>query len=193
VVPLGHSECPFYFLRAMRLDTYNHLLSELARRHKAIAATPENGRFLRIFISADPVQKQIDLLNFQNSLRSALKAPVGQPFLVAENYQVDYGDNQGDYFSREFRGAYLVLQRADVNNYAARDKAVAHCETIAEQLLGALVEQLREEHAALISVRDAWLEHIGPLSDFSVGVRLNFTWSEPAGEELEYDATHFTV
>jgi len=177
----------------MRLTTYNQLLSELARRHKAIAATPENGRFLRIFISADPVQKQVDLMQFQSSMRSALKAPAGQPFLVAENYQVDYGDNQGDYFSREFRGAYLVLQRAELNNYAARDEAIAHCETIAEQLLGALVVQLREEHAADISVRDAWLEHIGPLSDLSVGVRLSFTWSEPAGDELVFDENHFTA
>ena len=178
----------------MRLDTYNQLLSELARRHKAIAATPQNGRFLRIFISADPVQKQIDLMEFQNSLRSLLQAPAGQPFLLAENYQVDYGDNQGDYFSREFRGAYLVLQRvADKNNYPARDAAVAHCETIAEQLLGALVAQLRDEHQADISVRDAWLEHIGPLSDLSVGVRLNFTWREPAAEGLVYDEDHFTA
>ena len=176
----------------MRLDTYHKLLSELARRHKAIAATPENGRFSRIFISADPVQKQIDLLNFQNGSRSSLKAPAGQPYLVAENYQVDYSDNDGDYFGRELRGAYLVLQRADIQNYPARDAAVANCETVAEQLLAALVEQLREQHEARISVRDAWLEHIGPLSDTSVGVRLNFSWSEPANEELVYDDTLFT-
>ncbi len=177
----------------MRLDTYNQLLGNLARRHKKIAATAQNGRFMRIFISTDPVQKQLDLMDFYKSLRSALKAPVGQPFLIAENYQVDYGDNQGDYFSREFRAAYLVLERVDVDNYAARDAAVAHCETIAEQLLGALVAQLRAEHAADISVRDAWLEHIGPLSDKSVGVRLNFTWREPAAEDLVYNKDHFTA
>ena len=179
----------------MRLDTYHQLLSELARRHKGIAATPENGRFSRIFISADPVQKQIDLMNFQNGSRSGLKAPAGQAYLVAENYQVDYADNDGDYFSREFRGAYLVLQRVDdLGNYPARDKAVGACEAIAEQLLAALVEQLREEpHQARISVRDAWLEHLGPLSDKSVGVRLNFNWSEPANESLVYDETLFTA
>ena len=175
----------------MRLDTYHGLLSELARRHKAIAATPENGRFSRIFISVDPVQKQIDLLNFQNGSRSGLKAPQGQPYLVAENYQVDYGDNQGDYFSREFRAAYLVLTRVDQHNYAARDQAVAACELIGEQLLAALVAQLREDHAADISVRNAWLEHVGPLSDTSVGVRVGFTWSEPAGEDLVYNPELF--
>jgi hypothetical protein len=177
----------------MRLNTYNHLLSELARRHKAIAATPQNGRFSRIFISADPVQKQLDLMDFQKGSRSGIKAPQGQPFLVAENYQIDYGDNAGDYFSREFRAAYLVLQRVDTTNYPARDAAIANCETIAEQLLAAVVEELRENHAAVISVRDAWLEHIGPLSDLSVGVRMGFIWSEPANEELVYDANLFTT
>lgn len=178
----------------MRLDTYHHLLSELARRHHAIEATPQNGRFSRIFISADPVQKQLDLMQFEGNLRSGLQAPAGQPYLVAENYQVDYGDNQGDYLSRQFSAAYLVLQRvASVQDYAARDRAVATCETIAEQLLAALVVQLRDEHRADVSVRDAWMEHLGPLKDLSVGVRVNFKWSEPATQELTYDPEYFSA
>ncbi len=177
----------------MRLDTYNHLLSELARRHKAIAATPLNGRFMRLLLSADFVQKQLDLTQFENSLRNGLKAPVGQPFLVAENYQIDYSDNQGDYYSREFRAAYLVLQLVKNQDFDGRDAAIAHCEVIAEQLLAALVEQLRDEHHARISVGDAWLEHVGPLGDGHVGVRLNFTWGEPATTDLIYDSTQFTA
>ena len=181
---------PAYYPR-MRLDTYNLLLSELARRHKAIAHTPKNVRFLRIFISADPVQKQLDLMEFYRSLRSKLKAPEGQPFMVAQNYQVDYGDNDGDYFDREFQAAYLVLQRVKIDDFEARDQAVANCEAIAEQLLAAVVYELRENHSADISVRDAWLEHVGPLEDNSIGVRMNFTWKEGASEELTYDDTLF--
>jgi hypothetical protein len=178
----------------MRITTYHELLGNLARRHKAIGATPQNGRFLQIFISADPVQKQVDIMQFQNAVRSELKALPGQAYLVAENYQVDYTDNDGDYLSREFRGAFLVLMRADRNSYAARDQAVAECEAIAEQVLAALVEQLRsDEHQAYISVREAWLEHIGPLADSSVGVRLGFSWREPANEELVYNPDHFTA
>jgi len=175
----------------MRLNTYNQLLSELARRHKNIAHTPQNGRFLRIFISADPVQKQLDLMDFQTSLRSKLKAPVGQPFLIAQNYQVDYGDNNGDYLSRELQGAYLVLQRVTRDDYEARDQAVANCEKIAEQLFAALVHELRENHATYLTVADAWLEHVGPLEDTSIGVRMNFSFRDPATEELTYDDTLF--
>lgn len=175
----------------MRLTTYNHLLSEWARRHKAIAATPKNGRFMRIYISADPVQKQLDLMGFYSSLRSKLDAKEGQPFLIAQNYQVDYGDNNGDYLSRELSGAYLVLQRAKKEDYDARDVAVANCELIAEQVFAGLVQQLREEHSCYLTEGDAWLEHVGPLDDLSVGVRLNFTFRDGATEELTYDDTLF--
>ncbi len=175
----------------MRLTTYNHLLSERARRHKEIAATPQNGRFMRIFISADPVQKQLDLLEWQRSLRSKLQAPEGQPYLVAQNYQVDYHDNNGDYFSRDLQAAYLVLQRVSRDDYAARDAAVANCEKIAEQVFAALVEDLREQHEVYLTVGEAWLEHVGPLDDNSLGVRLNFSFRDPATEALTYDDTLF--
>lgn len=175
----------------MRLNTYNHLLSELARRHKAIAATPKNGRFLRIFISADPVQKQLDLMEWERSLRSKLNASEGQAYLIAQNYQVDYGDNNGNYLSRELHGAFLVLQRAREGDYDARDKAVANCETIAEQVFALLVHVLREEHQVYLTEGDAWLEHVGPLQDLSVGVRLNFSFRDGATEELTYNPDLF--
>lgn len=175
----------------MRLNTYNNLLSDLARRHKAIAATAKNGRFMRIFISADPVQKQLDLLEWYRSLRSKLDAKEGQPYLVAQNYQLDYGDNNGDYLSRDITGAYLVLQRAKKDDYDARDAAVARCEEIAEQVFAALVHVLREEHGSYLTEGDAWLEHIGPLEDLSVGVRLNFTFRDGATEQLTYNEDHF--
>lgn len=175
----------------MRLNTYNDLLKEWARRHKAIAATPKNGRFLRIFISADPVQKQLDLMEWYRSLRSKLNAPEGQAYLVAQNYQVDYGDNNGDYLSRDLNGAFLVLQRAPKDEYDARDKAVARCEEIAEQVFAGLALQLREEYRCYLTEGEAWLEHIGPLDDLSVGVRMNFSFRDGATEELTYNADHF--
>lgn len=175
----------------MRLNTYNDLLKDWARRHKAIAATPKNGRFLRIFISADPVQKQLDLMEWYRSLRSKLDAKEGQPYLVAQNYQVDYGDNNGDYLSRDLTGAFLVLQRAPKDDYDARDKAVATCEEIAEQVFAGLALQLRTEHRCYLTEGETWLEHIGPLDELSVGVRLNFSFRDGATEELTYNPDLF--
>ena len=176
----------------MHLLAYTALFRGLAQRHKALAATPANGRFLRLFISADPIQKQIDLSEWYNSLRTKLKAPLGQAYFVLENYQVDYDDNQGDYFSRKVAGAFLVLQKVKTDDYDARDVAVGACELIAEQILAAAVPLLRAQHRVDISVGDAWAEHVGPLADGFVGVRLNLSWQEPATQELTYNPDAFT-
>lgn len=175
----------------MNLTAYNDLFRDLATRHKAILATPANGRFLRVLISTDFVQKQLDLSEFYGKLRSGLQARAGQPFLVAENYQTDYVDQDADYYRRKVSGAYLVLQHVRLDDYDGRDAAISACEQIAEQLLGALVYRLRDEHAAYLTLSDAWSEHVGPVGDGHVGVRMNLTWKEPATEELGYDATKF--
>ncbi len=175
----------------MNLTAYTALFRDLATRHVAIRQTPANSRFLRILISSDPVQKQLDLSEFYGALRSRLKAPLGQPFLVLENYQVDYADNDGDYFSREHQGAYLVLQKVKMDDYDGRDVAIAACEEVAEELLAAVVHQLRQQYQARVSVRDAFAEHVGPIADGHVGVRVNFSWAESATEELTYNPAKF--
>lgn len=175
----------------MHLLTYTALFSELARRHVAIQASPENGRFMRLLISFDPVQKQLDLSEFYGKLRSGLKAKAGQPFLVVENYQADYDDNHGDYFSRKLNAAFLVLQYCQLDDYAARDAAIDQCERIAEQVFAAALERLRDDYQVYVSVGDAWTEHIGPIADGHVGVRLSFSWKENATENLTYDPSNF--
>ena len=176
----------------MNLITYTALFRELARRHKSIGASPENGRFMRIFISADPIQKQIDTVEYYDSLRNRLKAKAGQAFFVLENYQTDYADNEGDYYARELKGAFFVLMLVAKDDHNARDVAVAACEQIGEQLLAAAIAQLRDEHQVHTSLNDAWAEHIGPIGDGHVGVRVNLSWKEPATAALTYNPDHFT-
>ena len=175
----------------MHLLTYTDLFRRLAATHKAIRATPDNGRFLRILLSADPIQKQIDLSEFYNMLRSGLDAPAGQPFLVLENYQVDYDDNGGDYLSRKLAGAFFVLQLVALDDYAARDAAITSCEQVAEQVLAAAVDRLRALPSTYVTVGEAFSEHIGPIGDGHVGVRVNFSWSEGATPELTYNPDFF--
>ena len=175
----------------MHLVTYTDLFRELARTHLAILATPENGRFLRILISADPIQKQLDTSEFYSALRTRLKAPAGQAFLVLENYQTDYDDNQGDYLSRKLAGAFFVLQKVKLDDYDARDKAIAACEQVAEQVLAAAVERLRALPNTFVTVGECFAEHIGPIGDGHYGVRTNFSWAEGATPELTYDPANF--
>ena len=177
----------------MHLLDYTNLFRGLAQRHRAILATPDNNRFTRIIISADPIQKQIDLAEFYAKLRSRIQAPYGQPVFVLENYQVDYNDNQGDYLSRQAQGAFLVLQLVRSGDFDGRDTAIDNCEHVAEELLAAALRPLREEHQVRISVGDAWAEHLGPIADGYYGVRMNFAWTDPATRDLSYNADHFTV
>jgi hypothetical protein len=176
----------------MHLSTYTALFRDLATRHVAIQATPENKRFLRMLISFDPVQKQLDLTEFYGNLRSGIKARGNQPLLVVENYQTDYDDNKGDYLTRRIDGAFLVLQYCKVDDYDARDEAISTCEVIAEELLAALIYKLNEGHNIYLSAGDAWAEHLGPIADGYCGVRMNFSWKEGASQDLYYNPAKFS-
>jgi hypothetical protein len=136
------------------------------------------------------VQKQLDLSNFYTALGS-LKVRGQQPFLVVENYQTDYTDENADFYRRHVHAAYLVLMRAVIDDYDGRDQAISACEEVAEDILGALTERLRDEHEAYLSMADAWSEHVGPIAGEFVGVRMNLIWKEPATQDIVYDATKF--
>lgn len=177
----------------MRLQAYTDLFQDLAARNLAIQYTAANQRFMRITVSADPIARQLDLTDFYTKLKSKLKALKGQPFLVLQNYQLDYGDNGGDHFTRAPHGAYYVLQAITPGNAEERDAAIDACEGVAEDLLAAAIHQLRAAYRVRISLNDCFAEHIGPIGDFYVGVRMNFSWNETATRELTYDPTKFSV
>ncbi|MDB5270880.1 MAG: hypothetical protein JWP58_3920 [Hymenobacter sp.] len=177
----------------MRLLAYTQLFRDAAKAHVAIRYTPENGRFVRVLIASDPIAKQLDLSSFYDVLRSKLKAKPGQPFLVLQNYDLDYEDNGGEHLSRAPQGAYYVLQKVAPGDYDARDAAIDGCEEIAEDLLAYVVHHHRENYKIRMSVRDCFAEHVGPIGDNHVGVRMNFRWSETATQDLTYNPDKFTA
>lgn len=175
----------------MRFSAYTALFRDLAQRHVALLATEQNSRFLRVRIASDPIAQQLDLHEFHNSLRSKLKAPPGQALFVLQNYELDYGDNQGDYFTRQPQGAFWVLRRESPTDTDAIEAAIDACEAIAEEILAAVVHQQQQRYQVRISVGDAYAEHIGPIADQYFGVRLHFAWSETATQDLTYNPAKF--
>ena len=175
----------------MRLLAYTALFQDWAARHVDIQYTAANGRFLRILISADPIAKQFDLQEFHNALRSKLKAKEGQAFLVLQNYQVDYDDNGGDHRSRLLHGAFYVLRKEAPGNVEARDAAIDACEQIAEDILAGVEQQLNATYEVRLNLSDAFAEHIGPIGDGHVGVRMNFSLRAAATEELIFNPDKF--
>ena len=176
----------------MRLVAYTQLFRDAAKAHVAIQWTPENKRFLRVLIAADPIAKQLDLNNFYEALKSRLKAKVGEPFLVLQNYDLDYEDNGGEHLSRAPQGAFYVLQQVPVGDYDARDAAIDACEEIAEDILAYVVHHHRQNYRIRMSVAQAFAEHVGPIGSNHYGVRMNFRWSETATQDLTYNPAKFT-
>jgi len=174
----------------MRHKQYTVMCRQLAQRHKEIQHSPEQCRFVRILISSDPIQKQLDLSEFYTSLRTKLDMREGMAAMVLENYQADYSDNDGDFYAKFHHSAFLVLKRIDVNDYDGRDDALDDCERIGEELMGALIERLQS--AGLhITPDDVMQEAIGPIGDVLVGARFHYVFRSTATQALTYQPTKF--
>ncbi|HEX8506338.1 MAG TPA: hypothetical protein VF630_13300 [Hymenobacter sp.] len=175
----------------MRLLAYTALFQDWAARHLDIQHTAANSRFLEISISADPIGRQLDLTDFYNALKSKLKAKAGQAFMVLQNYQVDYDDNGGDHRQRLLNGAFYILRREAPGDVQARKAAIDACEQIAEDILAGVEQQLNATYEVRLNLSDAFAEHIGPIGDGHVGVRMNFSLRAAATEELTFNPDKF--
>lgn len=176
----------------MRHLEYTTLFRELARRHLAIQHRADQVRFVRLILSADPVQKVMDFQEFYDGLKHKIKLTGGQACLVLENYQADYTDNDGDFFGKVHHAAFLVLQLVPGGDYDRRDEVIDACEAIGEELMGAAIVLLRaRERSIRISPGDVLQEAVGPISDHFYGARFNFSFRSAATGELTYDPTKF--
>ncbi|WP_210519889.1 hypothetical protein [Hymenobacter terricola] len=178
----------------MRHLEYTQLFRDLATRHVDIRHGQDGGtRFLRILLSSDPIQRQLDLSEFQNGLKNRIKLAGGLACLVLENYEADYTDNDGDYYARIHRGAFLVLKLTKTDDFDGRDQAIDDCERIGEDLLGAFIRALRGREVPLrITANDIMGECVGPVGDNFYGCRYSFTYASPATEDLTFNPDKFT-
>ncbi|SHL25951.1 hypothetical protein [Hymenobacter psychrotolerans] len=174
----------------MRHQQYTNMGRELARRHVAIQHSPEQCRFLRILISSDPIQKQLDLNEFYTSLRNKLDLREGKAALILENYQADYGDNDGDFYAKYHHSSFLVLKLTEAGDFDGRDAVIDECEEIGEDLMGAIIAQLREA-GLQISPDDVLQEAVGPIAQVMVGCRFNYVFRSAATQALTYKPSKF--
>ena len=176
----------------MRHLEYTTLFRDLARRHRLIQHRPDQVRFVRLILSADPVQKVMDFQEFYDGLKNKINLTGGQACLVLENYQADYTDNEGDFFGKVHHAAFLVLQSVPLGDYDRRDQVIDACEAMGEELMGAAIALLRaRERPIRISPGDVLQEAVGPVGDHFYGARFNFSFRSAATGELTYDPTKF--
>jgi hypothetical protein len=174
----------------MRHSHYTAIGRGLATRHLAIQHSPEQLRFLRILISSDPIQKQLDLSEFYNSLRSRLDLSDGGAAMILENYQADYDDQRGDFYAKYHHAAFIVLKSIDASDYDQRDLAIDATERIGEELMGAFIYEL-QERGLVITPADVMQEAVGPIAGSFVGTRFNFMFRSAATQALTYQPDAF--
>lgn len=176
----------------MRHLEYTTLFRGLATRHLDIQHRPDQVRFVRLILSADPVQKVMDFQEFYDGLKNKINLKGGQACLVLENYQADYSDDNGDYFAKTHHAAFLVLKLVKDGDYDRRDEVIDECEGIGEEVMAAAIAALRAlPRPVHVSAGDVLQEAVGPVGDHFYGARFNFSFRSPATGELTYNPTKF--
>lgn len=176
----------------MRAATYEGLFYDLATRHKLIRHSDDQPRFARLVVSVDPMQKQVDLYEMQTTLLgSYLKAGAGEQVLVLESLQTAYQDNKGDNYQHRRRGAFFILEQ--VLEKGREWEALDRTELTGEQLLGAVLEQYRDQPKVRWEVGSIQSDAVGPVGgDLTwYGTRFDFEFFTPATGALTYQPAAF--
>jgi hypothetical protein len=178
----------------MRNATYEALFLRLASAHKLIRHSKDSPRFARIIVSVDPLQKQVDLIQMQETLLGRyLKPGAGEQVLVIESLQTQYKDNKGDNYQHQRRGAFFVLEQEKDKNkaWASLDRT----EQTGEELLGAILNEYQDKpNQARWEVGSIHSDAIGPIHDGTwYGTRFDFEFFTPATKALAYNPAAFTI
>ncbi|GAB3233015.1 hypothetical protein GCM10027346_20660 [Hymenobacter seoulensis] len=174
----------------MRHQQYTSMCRLLASTHKDIQHSADQCRFLRILISTDPVQKQLDLSEFYSSLRTRLDLPGDRAAMVVENYQADYDDNKGDAYHKFHHSSFMILKKVEVGDFDGRDAAIDETERIGEELIATLIEQLNEA-GMYITPAEVMQEAVGPINQILVGCRFNYVFRSSARRALTHNPDNY--
>ena len=177
----------------MRNSAYSALFETWATRHELIRHRPDSPRFARIIVSADPYQRQMDLLEMQQVLLGELLQPgAGEQVLVLESLQTQFRDNNGDNYQRQSRGAFFVLQQktADLQPWELLDRT----EQTGEEILAAVRHQYENQVKVRWPVGSIISDSIGPVGSDGTwhGTRFDFEIFSPANAGLTYNPTKFS-
>ena len=175
----------------MRNSEYATLFKGLAQRHQRIRHRDDSPRFARIIVSVDPLQKQMDLLEMQETLLGRLLKPgAGEQVLVLESLQTQFLDNTSDNYQRQCRGAFFVLEQKapQVDAWEVLDRT----ELTGEQLLAAARREYEQQVKVRWPIASILSDAVGPLHDGTwYGTRFDFEIIGPANAALAYNPAAF--
>ena len=173
--------------------TYSDLIRDLATRHVEIQHSPTARRYLKLVVSADPLQKRVSLANFYTKLKGSF--PAGAPFVLQLTYDTLHEDTGADQVLAHRRGGFMVLQKSR-NTEESRDEILALTERIGYELMAAVCDFFRgpagRRAGRVLQRSSIAAEAIGPIADDFYGTQFEFDFTESATVALTYDPTRFT-
>ncbi|UOQ99912.1 hypothetical protein MUN81_10515 [Hymenobacter sp. 5317J-9] len=175
----------------MRNSTYSALFRTIAGRNLLIRHREDSPRFARIIVSVDPLQRQVDLLEMQETLLGrTLKAGAGEQVLVLESLQTQYRDNNGDNYQRTARGAFFLLEQKTSGGDAW--EILDRTEENGEQVLAAARREYENQVKVRWPVGSIVADAVGPIGDQWYGTRFDFEIISPANAGLTYNPAAFS-
>lgn len=175
----------------MKTKQYNALFRELAEKHPDLRHSETNMRFVRMTLSSDPVQRVLDLTEFNNSIKHKIKPGF---FLVLQNYEVSYNDNGGDRTSKQYYGGFLILRNVDPNDAEAQEDAYDTSERIGEEIMAAAMHRLNNLDGVplkRISAADVTNDHVAKVAMQYYGTRFDFSFTVAANRALKFNPDLF--
>lgn len=176
----------------MRHSEYTAFFKRLAERHVAIRHSEHECRFVRMILSADPLQRVMDAREFFDGLRSRI---AGGFVMILESYEADYSDNTGDQKLKEYHGAFLILHHVEPADFDGLEAALDATEEIGEDIMGAAVALIKEDLTLPkkhMSVNGITNERIGPVGETFHGTKFSFSFSRGANAALKHKKEKFS-
>ena len=173
---------------------YTALLKEAATRHKEIRHSEQECHFVKLVLSADPVQKATYWTSFFTKLKNTLKPGIA---LIAVSYESDYEDTGDDKTLSHRHGSFIILEKVKAGNDADRDEVLDRTERIAHEVMGFVLQAFRSPEARrqgrFINRSNMALDAIGPVAENHYGNQFTFLFTQPATKALAFNPDAFTA
>lgn len=171
----------------MRYSEYTNYLKSIADAHVDIKA------FVRI-ISVDWPRRNLNLEHYFSRMRSS---DFDFPFMVSESYITKTKDWRGGQQDKLYEGAFLIIARAERNNFSEEDAKYDACEQIADEVVGYIMNEFTqhwnssERGKRFFEPNSLSTELVGGFGDNLLGVRVMFGFSKNVAQNYEYQPTKF--
>lgn len=156
--------------------TYKEFFEEIAVQHTGLLHNKDRDAnevsFGEIYLSSDPYEG-IDVRTFLQDKKSKIKYPL--LLLIGADWDLA-GTNQNNTM---VNGGFIVLDKVGKDGVLADERlnAIERCETIAQDIMGFVVEYFRANaQYGTLKLDTVKGEYIGPLSDGVHGFKVTFSY-----------------